>query len=367
MLINLDRNYKSTRPDIVDKHISAEIPDREEKPHLHDLVIRNMIHGPCGNWCMRDGKCSKGFPKSFQDETTINSDGYPTYRQRDTEVDNVKEVDNRFVVPYCPKILKIFDCHCNVEVVSSIKSVKYFYKYLHKSNDAADITLTDKSENESHSNSEDIVHDEIKQHIDSRYVGPVEAAWRISNKKLQGKSHAIVRLPIHPPNQQNLTINPGGEECDLTTILEQKNMLIDYFSLNSRDENARQYFYRNIPTYYTFNKESKSWVKRKSYFNVIGRMYSVNPSQTELFNLRLFLYNVKSATSFDNLKQINGKICSTFTQACIERGLIEDDHEWNRAMTEGEIWMMPHALRSLFARILLYCLPVQCTPTTIMG
>jgi len=32
-------------------------------------------------------------------------------------------------------------------------------------------------------------------------------------------------------------------------------MLIDYFSLNSRDEEARQYLYVEIPRYYTFKKE----------------------------------------------------------------------------------------------------------------
>jgi len=35
-------------------------------------------------------------------------------------------------------------------------------------------------------------------------VGPVEACWRILEKKLQDKSHIIVRLPAHLPNQQNV-------------------------------------------------------------------------------------------------------------------------------------------------------------------
>jgi len=32
-------------------------------------------------------------------------------------------------------------------------------------------------------------------------------------------------------------------------------MLIDYFSLNSRDEETKQYLYIKIPRYYTFKKE----------------------------------------------------------------------------------------------------------------
>ena len=57
--------------------------------------------------------CQKGYPRSFQDETIINKDGYPTYRRRDTGqsyamsvwrggADVTALVDNRRVVPYSP-------------------------------------------------------------------------------------------------------------------------------------------------------------------------------------------------------------------------------------------------------------------------
>ena len=52
-------------------------------------------------------------------------------------------VDNRFVVPYCPGLLCIFNCHINVEVVTSVKSVKYLYKYVYKGYDAANIIVED--------------------------------------------------------------------------------------------------------------------------------------------------------------------------------------------------------------------------------
>ena len=56
-------------------------------------------------------------------------------------------VDNRFVVPYCPGSLRIFNCHINIEVVSSEKSVKYLYKYVYKGYDAANI-IVEESNNE---------------------------------------------------------------------------------------------------------------------------------------------------------------------------------------------------------------------------
>ncbi|XP_015124926.1 uncharacterized protein LOC107046742 [Diachasma alloeum] len=362
MLVTLSRNCRLTSPNIVDKFISAEIPDRDEQPALYNIVMKNMIHGPCGDWCLVDNKCSKHFPKAFQEETSLDGDGYPCYRRRDTDEYHEKQngyvVDNRYVVPYCPEILLQLNCHCNVEVVSHIRAVKYFFKYIHKSHDAADVIIEEIS-----STNRTFEHDEIKQHIDSRYVGPVEAAWRLLHKKLHDKSHAIIRLPIHLPNQQSITINPGGEECDLAGALEQQNMLLDYFALNIRDANARKYLYIDIPEHYTFDKKKANnriigWKPRKASFKTIGRMYSINPSQVELFHLRLLLCNVKGAMSFNDLRSVDGRLLATFTEACVARGLIQDDHEWTRAMEEGEVWMMPQALRQLFACILLHCQPL---------
>ena len=58
---------------------------------------------------MKDGKCSKGFPKPFQDNTTLSENGYPVYARPDNGRKCVKkvdtqeiELDNQWVVPYNP-------------------------------------------------------------------------------------------------------------------------------------------------------------------------------------------------------------------------------------------------------------------------
>uniref|UniRef100_A0A6V7KSA2 ATP-dependent DNA helicase n=1 Tax=Bracon brevicornis TaxID=1563983 RepID=A0A6V7KSA2_9HYME len=177
-------------------------------------------------------------------------------------------------------------------------------------------------------------------------------------RPIQHKSHSVIRLPVHLPNQQNITINEFDVEDGLRSALEKSSMLVEYFSLNQRDPEARNYTYGDIPSQYVYKKlpntNQHRWEKRKGHYNTIGRMYSVSPTQLELFHLRLLLIAVKGATSFEDLKTVNGQLCDTFHNTCIALGLIEDDQEWERALTEGEIWMMPRQLRHLFVRILIH-------------
>lgn len=88
-------------------------------------------------------------------------------------------------------------------------------------------------------------------------------------------------------------------------------------------------------------------------------MYSVSPTQVELFYLRLLLLTVKGATCFEDLRTVNEVLHETYLDACLALGLIEDDEEWKRAMHEAEIWMMPKSLRDLFVRILIHCQPFR--------
>ena len=39
-----------------------------------------MIHGPCNERCIVNGKCSKHFPKEFREKTAMDADDYPYYR-----------------------------------------------------------------------------------------------------------------------------------------------------------------------------------------------------------------------------------------------------------------------------------------------
>ena len=113
MLLWLTADYRIT-PDKIDDVICAEIPDPSVDPELHQIVMSNMVHGPCGcinpnSPCMHDGRCSKKYPKQYLTETQLSADSYPLYRRHNPDdggqVGNIniriggtrvdQEIDNR--------------------------------------------------------------------------------------------------------------------------------------------------------------------------------------------------------------------------------------------------------------------------------
>ncbi|XP_022681717.1 uncharacterized protein LOC105914289 [Setaria italica] len=47
-LLVMESGSKLKSPDDYDKYISAEISDPNKYPRLHELVVKHMMHGPCG-------------------------------------------------------------------------------------------------------------------------------------------------------------------------------------------------------------------------------------------------------------------------------------------------------------------------------
>ena len=126
-------------PEEYDEIVCPEIPNKSSNPHLYNMVVKHMLHGPCGelnpdNVCMKNGTCKNSYPKDFCNETTQSKDAYPTYRRRDIGVTVTvrhAELDNRWVVPYNAYLLCKFDCHVNIEICSTTKAVKYIYIYIY--------------------------------------------------------------------------------------------------------------------------------------------------------------------------------------------------------------------------------------------
>ncbi|XP_059352797.1 uncharacterized protein LOC130702739 [Daphnia carinata] len=369
MLIWIDERDAPATAEDVDATIYAEIPDRTTHPKLYKIVMAHMIHGPCGlsnkaSPCMDSGQCSKSFPKPHSQETIVNDNGYPTYRRRDTGVVHYLKrgqtgfkVDNRWVVSYNPWLLLKFDSHINLEYCASIVSVKFIFKYVYKGYDCLKMDQKVGTYQLIDGDEPRVEWDEITSHLDARYVSAPEACWRIFKFPISDRSHAIYRLAVYLPREQRVFFQLGNEMQAAINAASRDTNLTAYFKLNHIDEDARQYFYREIPHHYVFVKKTSSWKARAKRAKIIGRLYTVGVRQVERYCLRLLLINVKGATSFGDLRTIDQVLHPTFKAAAIALNLLEDDLAWVRAMEEAATFQMPLQLRQLFVDICIFCNP----------
>ncbi|XP_010239124.1 ATP-dependent DNA helicase PIF1-like [Brachypodium distachyon] len=84
----MDSKYKLKVPEQYDRLISAELPDKHKYPELYAMVVKHMMHGPCGvlkpnNVCMKDGLCKNLYLRPFNSTTIQGKDSYPVYHRRD--------------------------------------------------------------------------------------------------------------------------------------------------------------------------------------------------------------------------------------------------------------------------------------------
>ncbi|XP_074289266.1 uncharacterized protein LOC141614421 [Silene latifolia] len=262
-LILLDNHSKIRSPDQYDAFVSAEIPNVLENPHLHGVVLKHMMHGPCGrdfptNPCMKNGNCKNHYPRDYADMTTNGCNSYPIYRRRQNgrnDVVRTARLDNRWVVPYNPFLLAKYDCHLNVEVCSTIKAIKYLYKYVYKGHDQVCFTVEDGNEQRD--------YDEITTFQSARWISPPEAVWRIFRFCMDEIHPNVVPLQVHLPNMQPVLFRPYER---LQNIADDDNrkitMLTAFFERNQTDAYARQ-------------KDEKLWLPRRKGF-AVGRLEDEN-------------------------------------------------------------------------------------------
>nr|XP_046478596.1 uncharacterized protein LOC124217240 [Neodiprion pinetum] len=366
ILFILNNNDKLLTPEAIDSFISAEIPDKRIHQQLYQSVTSHMLHGPHTSkipcWNSVTKSCSKKFPKDLVENTDISGGGFPKYRRRkNTDINYYRnrvegrniQVDNSMVVPHNPYLLAKYDCHMNVEYCASIMAIKYVFKYIHKGHDRARVQITDSN---SESDGQPIIN-EIQDYVDSRYVGPMEAAWRIIELPMHGRSHAVTRLPVHLPGQQYATFEEGREVEAATNEKKWRTHLIAWFELNSIDEMARNITYANTPDYYSFQEATKTWKKRKYACQVVSRMTNVSPRDSERFHLKLILGHATNARSFIDLRTVNGKEWNTFREAAVDMGLTATNDEAFKIFDEAVSILMPKRLRHFFVWYLIGEMP----------
>nr|XP_025636459.2 uncharacterized protein LOC112730605 [Arachis hypogaea] len=197
-----------------------QILSKEVEPHLHDAVLKHMIHGPCGTLdqslpCMKNGQCKYNYPKEFTAETRRGDDSYPQYRRRfDTPVpisQNVT-VDNRWYQEY------------KVSLQILLQGSRPNCNGIHNGSNV----------------------DEVQQFVDARWIAAPEACWRIFKFNLYRMYPSVERLQIHLPNQHQVSF------YDHQTIPEilnddyfSRTMLTEFFALNrEEDQQSRHLLYK---------------------------------------------------------------------------------------------------------------------------
>ncbi|KAL5556293.1 hypothetical protein UlMin_038529 [Ulmus minor] len=269
-----------------DKIVSTEIPNEYAYPHLHSVVVKHMMHGRCGilnpnNICMeKDGVCRSHYPKSYVLQTSFGEDSYPKYKR----CNNNKKVkvrghylDNQWVVPYNPYLVAKFDCHINVEICSTIKAVKYLYKYVYKGYDRISFCINAK---------DDIIDiDEIKRFQSTRWIYPPKEMWRIYGFILYEIYPSVISLQLHLEDNQLVTYRKYD---NLTTVVRRddthRTMLTEFFQMNLRNEKAKTLLYKQFPQQFVWDKRYKLWAPRKKG-QVVGRIVTANPIEGEMYYL----------------------------------------------------------------------------------
>ncbi|KAB2620482.1 hypothetical protein D8674_043012 [Pyrus ussuriensis x Pyrus communis] len=326
MVVVLNENDKINNPDEYDQIVRAEIPNEDVEPQLYNVVLKHMIHGPCGihnpqSPCMKNESCKR--KRGNRLPVSLNRQG------------NIM-VDNSWVIPYNPWLLLRYNCHINVEICSSIKSVKYLYKYVYKGPDKVTVEFQD-----------------------ARWVCAPEALWKIFKFIINRIYPSVERMQIHLPNMHQVQFRADES---ITNILHdestRKTMLTEFFTLNHVDVEARHYLYMEIPSHYRWIQAQRKWSKRMNRNKVIGRIYAVSPAEGEKFYLRILLNHVRGPTSFTNLRTVNGVLHPTFKQAVEQRGLLERDDSIRQCLLEASTIQMSSALRRLFVTILVYYAPI---------
>jgi hypothetical protein len=203
----------------------------------------------------------------------------------------------------------------------------------------------------------------------------------------------VYRLAIHLPNEQTTYFPEGttvGEAmmrnnsttltgwCDFNRKAISEYAVATTLARSSNDPTpplpiALTTLYPDYPEIIVWSKSKKAWHLRKSAarwrgagrnnhvtLGTVGRMYFVQPSEGEHYYLRVLLTHVTGATCIEDLRTTHRPytpttvVHPTFKAACLARGLLQDDAEWDQCFSEAADVQLPRSLRQFFASLLIF-------------
>ncbi|XP_065565886.1 uncharacterized protein LOC136030772 [Artemia franciscana] len=204
--------------------------------------------------------------------------------------------------------------------------------------------------------------DEVVGYHAGRYISSNKTVWRILSFPIHERSPAVVHLAVHLQNGRRVYFSESNVQQ--RALNRPDTTLTAFLALCQNDSFAKKkLLYSEVPTYYTWNGNKKSFERRKRGESVdgqpnifkettIGRIYTFHPNQDECFFLRLLLVNVAGPTSFEHLRTANGTIHDTYRSAGQALNLLENDHHWDNCINDACETSTPSQIRALFGIIL---------------
>jgi len=245
-------------------------------------------------------------------------------------------------------LLAKYNCHINVEVCSTIRAVKYLYKYVCKGYDRASVAFDGAEE----------AVDEIQRHIDARYVSMSEAVWRVFVFDLHDQCPAVSRLQIHLEDHQLVRFGMNQDHRSMAVSGPPATSLTAFLEFNRANPDVRE-TYTSVIKRASWNQSRRRWELRRVRRNTIGRVYWVSPRQGELFYLRMLLHSVVAPQCWEDFRRYNDIVYPDYKLACQARGLLESDDEWKDALTEAASMQTGGQLRGLFVTLLVENCPIS--------
>lgn len=132
-----------------------------------------------------------------------------------------------------------------------------------------------------------------------------------------------VDLCVHLENDPNLERILRNDV--LGYELSGHTTLTAFFQLCQDDPFARQLLYEEVPQHYYWSSHDGRFIQTPHWyydFDFYGRLVYDHSFASESYYLKLLLSHVRGPVSFENLREYDGRICSTYREACQLRGLI---------------------------------------------
>ena len=104
---------------------------------------------------------------------------------------------------------------------------------------------------------------EVEQFLNSRYISASESVWKLLSLPITDRSHAVVKLACHLPDEHSLFYQEGMEEEALARG-QLHTTLTAWFETNRLDKSARSILYPDFPEHYVY--KNHQWTKRKQGF-----------------------------------------------------------------------------------------------------